>query len=412
MAQKPFEFTLQFGAGVGKVDVARGVLYGVTVAEVGDATGHFAYVDPKGRVLGVGGAGDAENFPPTSRRLQLAMDDQSLASVVVAGQQSKRFKTREDHNDAIEARAGHSQSFRMEDGKVVCDVDILDAYSNRALFLEIAESTPELIGLSGDFKFTAEVKGDKAMMRVTRIDAVDIVDKGALTHAGLFSVKCAKVDTPQEPNPEHTMAAATRPDLKAFKQLCKEVAAWRASSVEDDMAIDECMASIAPVSVPTPPGAPAPVTGKPSNPDASVKDPEANFSELKTELAAMFKASLAEATTKIKADADAAVLEMRKQFSALGMKPVAGATPSAEDLAKAEKEAEELRIKAAAGTPGAKPKDFLSLKASIAKERNIKPSEAAHCIMREQPAVYGEYLTSLGVITPREHTARLAALAK
>lgn len=393
MPQKPFDFTLQFAAGIGSVDSAKGILTGVTVAEVGPATGHYAFTDANGAILGVGGADDAPNFKGAVKRLQLGMDETSLQTVIAAGKKAKRFKTREDHDDSIEARAGYTENFRLQDGKVVCDQTIFESYRNRGVFLEAATQTPELIGLSGDFKFTAEVIGDKAMMRVTRIDAVDIVDQGALTHAGLFKAQAAQVDTTTEGNLSiMAKSAPEKPDFKAFKEMCSAVAAYRAATQEDGASIDECTAllAIAPVKVPTPPGAPAPVSPPPSNPDASVKDPAANFAELKTqlttELTASFSAIVTEAVEKA---SKAQQIEFQKQMSALGLKPAPIKEPTAEEIEAAKK-------LAAAAAP--RKTDFLSMKAARAKEKNIKPAEAAREIIAEHPEVFREYQVKLGII--------------
>lgn len=396
---RPFEFTLQFRQGIGQVDAQKGVLLGVTVAEVGDATGHFAFADAAGRIVGVGGAGDGENFKGATKRLQLAMDERSLLTVVAAGKQAKRFKTREDHDDAIEARAGFSENFRMDGGKVVCDLTTFDSYRNRAVFLEAATLTPELIGLSGDFKFTAEVVGDRAMMRVTRIDAVDIVDQGAVTHAGLFKVK-PQVDIPEKDNSAQFMAKDTDvPDMKAFKSMCESVAAYRAKNAASAAEIDECMAclQIDPVKVPTPEGAPAPVQKPASNPDASVKDDKANFAALKaeltTELSASFSTMLEAALDK---SAKAQQVEFQKQLSALGMKPAPVKEPTDAEKAEAVRLAAELAAKDK--EKGAPAGDFLSLRAARAKEKNISMSEASRQIISEQPEVFRQYQIGLGII--------------
>lgn len=167
-----------------KVDAGKGVLRGVTVAQVGEALGHFAYLDASGKVVAVGGK---DGGPPQTKRVPLCMDAKSIETVVAAGNMGGRVKARDDHNDAIGSRAGYAENFRMEGGKAVCDMTFYDSYRNRELVLETAAKTPELMGLSGDFKFDAEVIGGRAVMRVTKVDAVDIVDQGALTHAGLFS---------------------------------------------------------------------------------------------------------------------------------------------------------------------------------------------------------------------------------
>lgn len=400
MAQKPFEFTLQFGAGIGQVDTAKGLLRGVTVAEVGPATGHFAFVDAAGKVLGVGGMGDAETFKGAVKRLQLGMDEQSLASVVTAGQKAKRFKTREDHDDSIEARAGFTENFRMDAGKVVCDQTIFDSYRNRGVFLEAATETPELIGLSGDFKFTAEVVGDKAMMRVTRIDAVDIVDQGALTHAGLFKVKsAAQVDMPANEETEFTAMAKTppaKPDLKAFKEMCAAVAAYKAAVTDDGSEIDDCMAGLLPPTqeIKTEAVKTAAKTDKPMTPEEKT----ALTTELTASLSAVFTAKLAEVSATIKTEVETATkaqaVEFSKKMSALGIKMEAGKEPTPEEIAAAKKQADELAAKLKEGEK----KDFLTMRAAVAAEKKISLVKAAQLVAAEHPEVFHEYRVKLGII--------------
>lgn len=376
MSLKELPFTVQFTARTA-INPATGIIPGVTVAEIGEATGHFAFLDRDNLVLGVGGFSDAAQFKGAVRRLPLCMDAKSLETVVAAGKAAGRVKAREDHDDSVGARAGYGSLFRMEDGKAVCDMTVFSAYRNRGVFMETAAETPELIGLSGDFKFTSEIIGDKAMMRVTRIDAVDIVDKGALTHAGLFA---AGVDTPNSGN-LHIMATAspTKPDFKAFKTMCAEVAAYRAANAEDGATIDECMSvfvpAIEPVPVPTPPGAPAPA-------NSTNTMTAAEKTALTTELTASFAPLVESAVTKAVANASA---EFQKQMGALGIKPTAApAVPVAPEVVPA---------------PVAKT-DFLSLKASVAKERNITQAEAARVVMNEKPEVFREYQVKLGIIKP------------
>lgn len=374
---KELSLSVQFSAADGG-SIDAGILRGVTVAEVGTATGHFAYVDKANAVMGVGGIDDAANFPGFAKRLPLCMDAKSLETVVAAAGLSKRIKAREDHSDAIEARAGYVANFRIESGKAVCDLTTFDAYKNRALFLETAAQTPELIGLSGDFKFTAEVKSDCALMRVTRVDAVDIVDRGALTHAGLFKAK--GVDIPAQAKPEHTTMAKANtaeddmdaPDMDAFKTMCDSVASYSAKHADFKTKMDACLAAINPVTVPTPPGAPAPV-----KPDANV-NPEAKLAlkkELTTELSVMLK-------ELVVSEMKTAGVEFQKQMSALGLKPAAVPTPPPPD--------EKKTVEA--------PTDFLALRTSVAKERNISPTEAARAVMKEKPEIYEAYQIKLGVI--------------
>lgn len=375
---KELSLSVQFSAADGG-QIDAGILRGVTVAEVGTATGHFAYIDKAGAVMGVGGYDEG----PTgfAKRLPLCMDAKSLETVIAAAKLSPRIKAREDHSDAIEARAGYVGNFRIEAGKAVCDLTTFEAYKNRALFLETAKETPELIGLSGDFKFTAEIKADCALMRVTRVDAVDIVDKGALTHAGLFKAK--GVDIPQDAKPELTTMAKAKledgedvaPDMDAFKTMCDSVASYSAKNADFKTKMDACLAAINPVTVPTPPGAPAPV-----KPDSDV-NPEAKLA-IKKELTTELTVSLREI---IAAEMKTAGVEFQKQMSALGLKPAAApAAPAAEVI-----------------PPTSAPTDFLALKASIAKERNISQTEAARAVMREKPEVFEAYQIKLGIIKPK-----------
>ncbi len=395
MAQQ-FPFTIRFSAG-STINTDRGTLTGVTVAEVGEATGHFAFIDREGRVLGVGGMDEAANFKGAARRLPLCMDEKSLVTLVAAGQTANRVKAREDHDDSVGARAGFVDGFRLEDGKAVCDLHVFTAYRNRGTFFEAASLTPELIGLSGDFKFNAEVVGDRALMRVVRVDAVDIVDQGALTHAGLFQAKATGVDRRgKETPPTFSAMAKTKqepdgdevPDLGAFKTMCESIAAYRAKHAEMTASIDDAMAAISPVKVATPDGAPAPVSTS-TNPDAAVPGADSKIAaSMKPEdLTQLTAAMSAIVKTEVANGIKAAQVDLQKQFSALGLKPAGAPAAAVDSTATAP----------ATTTPPA-PKDFLSLKAAIAKDRNISPVEATRVAMKENPDAWTEYQVKLGII--------------
>lgn len=416
-ASKPLNFTVKLSL-ADAIDDDKGRLQGVVVAEVGEATGHFVCLDKAGLVIGC----DDDTLPGTVRILPLFMDEKGLGLVVEAGVAANRAKARENHDDSVGSRAGYVDNFRLQGGKAVCDLNIWDAYRHRALFLETALKTPEMIGLSGDFRFLAEIIGDRAYMRVTGIDAVDIVDQGALTHAGLFS---KRGESPLAPNAKRhevdkankvvakkiTVANAPKippageghpnkdssdeidqPDMEAFKAMCEQVGAY-AKHIEGnntDFAshLAECTAHIAPVTVPTPDGAPAPVHARPSNPDAAVKDPAAAFAAIKAELSAM--------ETRLKSGIGAQVeLGLKKQMSALGIKPAAAPAPTAP-----------------ADVPPLKtdePKTFHQLRAKIAKDRNLKPGAASQAAMKENPELYRTYLKSMGVYDPAKDPRNRAA---
>lgn len=377
MSAPEFSLTFQLSA-TSLVDVQKGLLRSVSVAEVGTATGHFAFLDAGNKVVAVGGANDAPQGIST-KRVPLCADEQTIETIVAAGKMRGRVKAREDHDDSVGARAGYAEAFRSEGGKAVCDMCIFEAYRNRGVFLETANSTPELIGLSGDFKFNAEVRDGACYMRVTKVDAVDIVDQGALTHAGLFKANTLGVDMEikETVQPLHIMAKASEaPDLKAFKAMCETVAAYKAANAAATAEIDEACASLATNAAEAPVAPVAPVKEE-MKAAASMKE------EVTKELTATFSTLITSEVTKA---VSAAQVEFQKQMGALGIKATGSTTTT---------------VAAASTTQTATaeaPKDFLSLKASIAKERNVKPSEAARIIMSEQPEVYKAHQIKLGIL--------------
>ena len=400
--RNPVECTLtaQFIAG-DAIDTATGKLTGVVVAEVGTAIGHFVFLDRDGRVLGNGGADDAKNFNLVAKRVPLGADQKTLETIIEAGKVAGRVRTREDHKDTIEARVGFMEDFRLDGNRVLADCNVLDNYRNRGLLLETAQKTPELIGMSGDFKFTAEVVGDAAFMRVARIDAVDLVDEGAITHSGLFrALPPPPVDnkttdksvTPTLPTmaKKDAVPADQMPDLDEFAAACAAVKkmhdAYKAhldANEEMSKAVATHLASIVPVNVPTPKDAPAPTPPKPGNPDAAIPDKEANFSALRDEVATL-KAQLAALPTTVSDAVKAQGVEMQKQFAALGIKPADTPKPGA-DITKT-------------NPAKVEPKDFLSLKASVMKDRKVDSATATRAIISENPEVWTAYQVKLGII--------------
>jgi hypothetical protein len=170
------------------VDRVTGVLRGCTVAQAGvEATGKYIMVDAQG----------LRTFEEELcvRELPVWTDEKTLETLMTAAAAApQRVKAREDHDDSIGARAGYAGAFRrIGNDRVIADVQLYKNYRNRDLVLETIAETPDQIGLSIDFLPEFEITGDRALMRVARLDAVDIVDEGAITHRGLFL--SAGVDT-------------------------------------------------------------------------------------------------------------------------------------------------------------------------------------------------------------------------
>jgi hypothetical protein len=199
--------TLRMRLAAESVDRVGRILRGCTVAQAGvEATGKFVMIDAEGRVT--------RDEARSVRELPVWTDEETLRTLLAASTERPRFKVREDHDDSVGARAGYAASFRAAGtDRVVADVKVYENYRNRELFLETVAETPDQIGLSIDFLPSFEIKGDRAFMRIDRLDAVDIVDEGAITHRGLFL--SAGVDSPEngqasigQPKPNETMPDA------------------------------------------------------------------------------------------------------------------------------------------------------------------------------------------------------------
>lgn len=180
----------------GKVDKAHGVITGCTVAMSGvQATGKVVLLDKNGAVtrdekLGV-------------KKLPVFTDGETLTTLMAAAAAAgKRVKTREDHDDSIGARAGFASEFLLtDDGRVTADIHLFESYRNRDVVMDTAEATPDKIGLSIDMDPRFDVVDGRAMMRIIKLHAVDIVDEGAITPRGLlFS---AGVDSPENSDPSN-----------------------------------------------------------------------------------------------------------------------------------------------------------------------------------------------------------------
>jgi hypothetical protein len=163
-----------------RVDSRTGVIVGATVAQAGvNAIGKFVLLDSKGQIT--------RNESAAVRKVPCFTDDQTLQTLLTAAAAAGgKVKVRSDHSDTVEARAGFADNFRQDGDRIVADVHLFDSYRDRAVVLECATKTPEQIGLSVDMIPSFEIVGDKAFMRIKNLDAVDIVDAGAVTPNGLL----------------------------------------------------------------------------------------------------------------------------------------------------------------------------------------------------------------------------------
>lgn len=320
------------------VDAAKGVIKGATVAQSGvQATGKF-YEAP-----------DGKEYP-------VFTDDETLETLMAAAAAAgKRIKSREDHVDGVGSRAGYADAFSLtDDGRVIADIHLLKSYKNRELVLETAQETPGEIGLSIDFLPTFEVRDGKALMRVSELHAVDIVDEGAITHGGLFlsaSVDTARkveTGTPKESQPDAQMAATLDEIMSALTAQKTEYAALAAS-------VNELKAKV----------------GTAPAPDANAVAALAATNELKEQFAAQKQE----------------IVQMKREKALLGFRGSSEeraklATANVEEIEKAKSEA----------------KDYLGLVAARAESAKCKRSEAHVWVMRNHKDEYAAHLARKGVV--------------
>lgn len=209
---KPHTLLLKLAAM--KVDADKGTIIGATVAKANvPAVGKYVLLDAEGKIT--------RDVKLAKRKVPVFTDQKTLETLLVAAQKyGPKFKIREDHDDSTGARVGYSANFKLEGDLVSADLTIFKAYRNRELFFEIAAQTPDLIGLSidayADYEITGTGADEKALMRILELDAVDVVDAGAITPDGLLFKR--GVDTPDNPEPQKTdkMAAPTIEDVMAL----------------------------------------------------------------------------------------------------------------------------------------------------------------------------------------------------
>ena len=346
------DFRYQLAADQQRVDSTSGRIMGATVAKSGvRAIGKFIMLDAQGqRTL------DEEK---AVREVPVYTDDETLKTLMQAAVKAGgRVKCREDHDDSVGARAGYAEGFKLEDGRVSVDIQTFDSYRNRAVFLETASKTPGEIGLSIDMIPEFEIRGDRALMRIKSLEAVDIVDAGAITPGGLLMSRVA-VDNPakvqtEQLNPENHMAAPTLEDLMSAVTNMSGVCSALAKTVGEHGAI------LAKLAAPTPP------------PDADKDGMKKTLDEQAVQLKALV----------------AQIGAMKKERAILGL------TVTSTERAKLAAENDPAKFdELAAGH-----KDYLDLVADCAATEKCSRVEAHSRMQKAHPEHYQLHLQKKGVI--------------
>lgn len=348
------EYDLSYQLSAGAIDAKAGIIKGATVAQAGvKALGKFVFLDKNGKLT--------RDEDEAEKKIPVFTDEKTLDTLMLAAAEDGGvYKVRSDHNDALDARAGYAVNFMREGNRVSVDLKLNDSYRDRDIVLETAAKTPRLIGLSIDMVPSFEIVGTgddmRALMRIEKLVAVDIVDGGAITHDGLFLQR--KVDkTPT------IKLATSMPDPKPTPPTIEECMA-RLSKLADDFTAMQ--ASIAKMAAP-PAAAPAV--------DAELKASVTKLTEQMTTLSESFN-------------------QMKRTASSLGLPAGAAAKPTAEEV---DEEKERLRLAAEKEADAKKPKSYLQLVEAKKAEGKMSGAEAHRQVMKSNPDAYRDHLKARGV---------------
>jgi hypothetical protein len=155
--------TAQFSSLVGRdrVDLASGIIHGVSVITEGEASGHGLFID--------------------STTIKQVMD---TAATYGGG-----LKVKVNHGKALESIVGVLKNFCVDGGRLRADLHLLKSAIERDKVLEMAEAMPESFGLSISFANQPEEIEGRKFARCVEIYSADLVDSPAANPSGLFSEK-------------------------------------------------------------------------------------------------------------------------------------------------------------------------------------------------------------------------------
>jgi hypothetical protein len=151
---------------LGKIYPDQALIMGVSVITEGDALGHGVMID---------------STSLTSIRDHAIMKPSGVKVML-------------DHDDGIENTIGVLRNFEIEGTQLRADLQLLKMHSETPLIIEMAQTMPELFGMSISFAGTVEEIEGVYYVRCQELYSVDIVDMPAANPSGLFS---AIVDTTQ-----------------------------------------------------------------------------------------------------------------------------------------------------------------------------------------------------------------------
>lgn len=363
------EHEVAFDLSAATVDSASGVIRGVTAMKAGvKAKGKFVMLDAAGV--------RTTDIKLMKSRIPAYTDMETLNTLMGAAQDAGgRVKVRSDHDNSLSARAGHATNFRLLEDRVVCDLHLNHAYRDRDTVIETAQKTPELMGCSIDFNPEFLIEKNKALMRVSELSAVDLVDEGAVTPNGLFMA--TSVDKAEEDNgtaESETLSTMAKDEKKT------------------PPTIDECMAAVTEMAGKLAEFNAAMTALKSAPAAASLSA----FEELKVQLAAEKTAreTLAAEQATFITEQKATLAALAKEKAALGLN--AG---DAKKLAEGEEqETERVRLAAAKAKEDKTPKTYLALVAAKKAEGKLSASDCHRYVMNAHADAYAAHQIAQGIV--------------
>jgi hypothetical protein len=154
---------IAFSASAGAIDVAQGIIRGVSLITEGPALGHGVMIDAK-----------------TLQQVKAAAESYAGG-----------LKVKLDHNSGAGDIIGFIDNLRIVGPKLLGDLNLLASSPHRDYVLEIAQKIPDTFGLSIAFSGPSEASSDKltTLQRCAEIYSVDLVSEPAANPDGFFSRK-------------------------------------------------------------------------------------------------------------------------------------------------------------------------------------------------------------------------------
>lgn len=200
-----------------RIDKDNGIIRSVSLMEMGDAKGHY---DKKGR--------------------QVIIDDVTLEQLFKECKKLGKVKVKANHGSGVFEVIGWADNFALQANKVIADVHIYEAESNRARILEIAEQNPTHMGISMEFTGEDKARGTVCMSRCDGVLAAALVDDPA-ANSSLFSAKDEEIENKTNTTKmEDEKDEPTLADLMSkYEEISTRMSALEAPPEEDKAEMED-----------------------------------------------------------------------------------------------------------------------------------------------------------------------------